>query len=49
MQTGPLMPPTGRKVELPFAFIARMSPGGLIEEDRTDLDTASQAQQLGLG
>jgi len=53
--TGPLatpegdMPPTGRKVELPFAFIAQMSPEGLIEEDRTYFDSALQAQQLGLG
>jgi len=53
--TGPLassegdIPPTGRKVEFPFAFIAQMSPKGLIEEDRTYLDSALQMEQLGLG
>ena len=53
--TGPLatpegdVPPTGRKIEIPFAFIARMSPDGLIQEDRTYFDSALMAQQLGLG
>jgi predicted ester cyclase len=53
--TGPLptpegdIPPTGRKIELPFAFIAKMSPEGLIQEDRTYFDSALMMQQLGLG
>ena len=52
--TGPLatpegdVPPTRRKIELPFAFIARMSPEGLIQEDRTYFDSALMMQQLGL-
>jgi steroid delta-isomerase-like uncharacterized protein len=53
--TGPLaspegdVPSTGRKIEIRFAFIAKMSPGGLIQEDRTYFDSALMMQQLGLG
>ena len=53
--TGPLatpegdVPPTGRKIEFRFAFIAKMSPKGLIQEDRTYFDSALMMQQLGLG
>ena len=43
------VPPTGHQIEIPFAFIAKMSPDGLIEEDRTYFDSALMAQQLGLG
>jgi predicted ester cyclase len=43
------VPPTGRRIEIPFAFIAKMSPEGLIEEDRTYFDTALMMEQLGLG
>ena len=43
------VPPTGRKIEIPFAFIAKMSTEGLIQEDRTYFDSALMTQQLGLG
>jgi hypothetical protein len=43
------VPPTGRKIAIPFAFIARMSPEGLIQQDRTYFDSALMGQQLGLG
>jgi len=52
--TGPLpipggeIPPTGKKVEIKFAFIARVNADGLIEEDRTYYDTAEMMKQLGL-
>jgi hypothetical protein len=42
------IPPTGRKIEVRFAFIAEMSPEGLIQEDRTYFDSALMMQQLGL-
>jgi hypothetical protein len=53
--TGPLptpegdVPPTGYKIAIPFAWFAKMSPDGLIQEDRTYFDSALMAQQLGLG
>jgi hypothetical protein len=31
-----------------FAFFAKMSPEGLIQEDRSYYDTAQMMQQLGL-
>jgi predicted ester cyclase len=43
------IPPTGRKIEFSFAFFAKMSPEGLIAEDRTYFDSALMMQQLGLG
>ena len=52
--TGPLLlpegeiPPTGKKVELKVVWIARISPDGLIEEDRTYKDNADFMRQLGL-
>ncbi len=52
--TGPLLlpegeiPPTGKKVELKLVWIAKISPDGLIEEDRTYFDNLSLMQQLGL-
>ena len=54
MNTGPLLlpegeiPPTGKKVELKVVWIARISPEGLIEEDRTYKDNADFMRQLGL-
>ena len=53
--TGPLasaegeMPPTGRRVEIRMAFILRVRPDGLIEEDQTYFDEAEFLKQLGLG
>ena len=53
--TGPLatpegdVPPTGRKMEIRFAAINKMSPKGLIQEDHTYFDSALMMQQLGLG
>jgi len=53
-QTGPMMtpegeiPPTGKKVEFKAVWIARISPKGMIEEDRTYYDTADFVRQLGL-
>ncbi len=41
------IPPTGKKVEFKALWIARISPDGLIEEDRTYLDNASIMKQLG--
>ena len=41
--------PTGRKIELKFAFFAKMNAEGLIQEDRSYYDTAQMMQQLGLG
>ena len=52
--TGPLLlpegeiPPTGKKVELKVVWIGRISPDGLIEEDRTYKDNADFMRQLGL-
>ena len=52
--TGPILlpegeiPPTGKKVELKLVWITRISPDGLIEEDRTYYDNLSFMQQLGL-
>jgi steroid delta-isomerase-like uncharacterized protein len=42
------VPPTGRKVELKLVFILRLSPEGLVEEDRTYFDNAEFMSQLGL-
>lgn len=52
--TGPMLspegeiPPTGKKVEFKAVWIGRISPDGLIEEDRTYYDTADFMRQLGL-
>ena len=52
--TGPMMsqegeiPPTGKKVEFKAVWIGKISPEGLIEEDRTYYDTANFMRQLGL-
>jgi len=52
--TGPLstpegeIPPTGKKVEFKAVWIGRISPEGLIEEDRTYFDSADFMKQLGL-
>jgi len=52
--TGPMLspegeiPPTGKKVEFKVVWIGRISPDGLIEEDRTYYDTANVMRQLGL-
>jgi steroid delta-isomerase-like uncharacterized protein len=54
-QTGPFatpqgeVAPTGRKIELRVAFVAKVTPDGLIAEDRTYFDTAVMMSQLGLG
>ena len=42
------VPPTGRKVEFSFAFIAKMNSEGLIQEDHSYFDSALMMQQLGL-
>jgi steroid delta-isomerase-like uncharacterized protein len=42
------MPPTGRRVEIRMAFILRVRPDGLIEEDQTYFDEAEFLKQLGL-
>ena len=42
------IPPTGKKVEFKAVMILRISPEGLIEEDRTYYDTADFMKQLGL-
>jgi steroid delta-isomerase-like uncharacterized protein len=42
------IPATGRKVDLPYAFVAKVNPDGLVQEDRTYFDTATMMQQLGL-
>jgi steroid delta-isomerase-like uncharacterized protein len=41
------IPPTGRSVEFKLIFVTRISPDGLIEEDRTYYDTAEFMKQLG--
>ncbi|MFX0197848.1 MAG: ester cyclase [Candidatus Hodarchaeota archaeon] len=52
--TGPLatpegdIQPTNRKIEFQFAFIAKVTPEGLIAEDRTYYDPVSFMNQLGL-
>ena len=52
--TGPIstpegeIPPTGKKVEFKAVWIGRISPEGLIEEDRTYFDNADFMRQLGL-
>lgn len=52
--TGPMLtpegeiPPTGKKLEFKAVWIGRISPEGLIEEDRTYYDTADFMRQLGL-
>lgn len=52
--TGPLatsegdIQPTNRKIELQFAFIFKVTPEGLIAEDRTYYDSASFMNQLRL-
>jgi steroid delta-isomerase-like uncharacterized protein len=53
--TGPLatpegdIAPTGNKIEMQAAFFAKMSPDGLIREDRSYYDSAQMMRQLGLG
>lgn len=53
--TGPLaspegdIPPTGRSVQFRGAFFGKVTPEGLVAEDRTYYDTASFMNQLGLG
>ena len=53
--TGPLagsegdIPPTGRKVEIAFAFVAKVTPEGLVQQDHTYSDSAQMMEQLGLG
>ena len=42
------MPPTGRRVKIRMAFILRVRPDGLIEEDQTYFDEAEFLKQLGL-
>jgi steroid delta-isomerase-like uncharacterized protein len=42
------IPPTGRPVNLKGVMIFRVSPEGLVEEDRTYMDMASFLTQLGL-
>jgi len=52
--TGPMttpegeVAPTGKSVNLRFAFFAKISPDGLIAEDRTYFDSLDQMKQLGL-
>lgn len=52
--TGPLtsaegeIAPTGQSVALKIVFIARITPEGLIEEDRTYFDSGDFIRQLGL-
>ena len=52
--TGPMrtpegeIPPSGKKVEFKAVWIGRISPEGLIEEDRSYYDTAEFMRQLGL-
>ena len=52
--TGPLstpmgeVPPTGAKINLKFAFFAKINAEGLIAEDRTYFDNLEYAKQLGL-
>ena len=52
--TGPMttpegeVAPTGKSVNIRVAFFAKISPDGLIAEDRTYFDTLDQMKQLGL-
>ena len=39
------MPPTGRRVEIRMAFILRVRPDGLIEEDQRYFDEAELLKQ----
>ena len=39
---------TGKAVEMPCCFIGRVSPNGLIAEDRTYFNAATMMEQLGL-
>jgi len=41
------IPSSGKRIEFKAVWIARISPDGLIEEDRTYLDNASIMRQLG--
>jgi hypothetical protein len=45
---GSEIPATGKSVEVPCCFIGRVSPNGLIAEDRTYLNAAIMMEQLGL-
>ncbi len=40
--------PTGKKVSLKVAFLAKISPAGLIAEDRSSFDNLAFMKQLGL-
>ena len=42
------VPATGKSVAVPCCFIGRVSPNGLIAEDRTYLNAAIMMEQLGL-
>jgi len=42
------IPPTGKNIELKTVYILRISPEGLVEEDRTYFDNADFLSQLGL-
>lgn len=42
------VPPTGRKIELKMAFVAKVTEDGLVAEDRTYYDSAVMMNQLGL-
>jgi len=42
------IPPTGRSLELNVIVVTRVSPEGLIEEDRTYMDMAEFMTELGL-
>ena len=40
--------PTGRKMEFGYAFVGKITPEGLISEDRSYFDSAVMMSQLGL-
>ena len=42
------VPPTGKKLDLKVVYILRVSPEGLVEEDRTYFDNVDFLSQLGL-
>jgi predicted ester cyclase len=42
------IPPTGKGIELRIVYILRVSPEGLVEEDRTYFDNVDFLSQLGL-
>ena len=52
--TGPLagpqgdVAPTGRKIEVKCAFFLKITPDGLVAEDRSYFDSAVMMSQLGL-